>query len=328
MKIIRTNINDFVELSKFNSQIYPEKSIDSSKYLKFWLSKYDAKIDDNLVIKDGNGKIQGQILTSPMSYYYNQERKDTVWLFDLIVNEELRHEAWGVDLILECMDAHPGSCSTGSGPTALPLHLKLGNKMLGEIRKYVGIINPLYLLMSYRRKRINIESFPNEVQIKDCKYRKVSKEDLPSYDKPFNDNLFEIARDRNFLKWRFFNDLHQYAFYLAENSQSYFVVRNILLKGFRVLELVDFRCKVEETKFKRILNAVHKVAREIRLPAVVCGSTLNVFDDVLEQLHYKSIGRPRPVIGFVKCKDRKKDIEKRNFCFVTLADSDGETNWI
>lgn len=327
MEITRAKETDLRNIAEYNSQIYPEKSIDSSIYLNFWLSKEGADISDNIILKDEDGRIQGQILTSPMSYYYDKKRINTVWLFDLIVNEELRHEAWGVDLIIACMDAHPASCSTGSGPTALPLHLKLGNKMLGEIRKYVGIVNPLYLLTSFRRKRINIERFPNEVQIKDYKYRKISEEELPSYDEPFNDNLFEIARDRNFLKWRFFNDLHQYAFYLAEDIQSYFVVRSILLKGFRILELVDFRSEAKESEFERILRAVHKIAKEISLPAVVCGSTLNVFDSVLERHHYKSIGRPRPVIGFVKCKDRKDDIVQRNFCFVTLADSDGETNW-
>lgn len=319
---------DIEKLIDFNTQVYPEKSIESRKYLDFWLSKGNANISDFIIIMDDEGRIQGQILSSPMAYYYNQEWKDSVWLFDLIVKEQLRKTAWGVDLLLACMETHPVSCSTGSGPAALPLHLKLGNKYLGEIRKYVGIVNPIYIINSFHGKAIQIDKYPIEVMSGSGKYYKITKKELPNYNYPFNDNLFEIARDREYLQWRFFNDLHQYAFYLSEDEQSYFVVRSIKLKGFRVLELVDFRCKAAEYSFDMIVKAVHKIAKNIHLPAVVCGSTLKAFDTVLEKHHYKSLGRPRPIIGFVNCKDRKDDIVQRNFCFVTLADSDGETNWV
>lgn len=328
MIITRANNLDLGGIEEFNTRIYPEKELNSKSYLDFWLSKSNASISDFIIIKDDEGRIQGQILSSPMSYYYNRTQKESEWLFDLIIEENLRKTAWGVDLLLACMEAHPASCSTGSGPAALPLHLKLGNKMLGEIRKYVGIANPLFLINSFRRKAVCIDKFPQEVISGTGKYLRITKNELPKYEGPFNDNLFEIARDRDFLKWRFFNDLHQYAFFLAEDGQSYFVVRSIMLKGFRVLELADFRCKADEKGFEYIIKAVHKVAKATHLPAVICGSTLAAFDTVLEQHHYKSIGRPRPVIGFVKCKDRKEDIAKRNFCFVTLADSDGETNWV
>ena len=328
MEITRVQKKDFANLCEFNTRIYPEKTIESKRYFKYWLSKQDAKLDDFLILKDENGKVLGQILASPMSYYFKGMRNDTVWLFDLIVDKELRKSAWGVDMLLQCMETHPASCSTGSGPTALPLHLKLGNKMLGEIRKYVGLVNPFYLLTAYHRKEVTIEKFPQEIVIGKSQYWKITKEELPSFDAPFNESLFEIGRDKNFLEWRFFGNLFRYAFYLADDGKSYFVVRSILLKGFRVLELVDYRCKATKGEFEKILKAVHKAANAVHLPVVVCDSTLASFDAVLEHHHYRSMGRPRPVIGFVKCKDRKEDIEQRNFCFVTFADSDGETNWI
>ena len=328
MKITRASQEDFKKLCDFNTQVFPEKKIDSKSSLDFWLSKQDAKLDDCLILKDENGTVHGQILASPMSYFLKGVCHDAVWLFDLIVDEELRKSAWGVDMLLQCMEEHPASCSTGSGPTALPLHLKLGNKMLGEIRKYVGLVNPFYLLTAYHRKAVAIEKFPREITMGNSQYRKIKKDELPSLDTPFNEGLFEIGRDRNFLEWRFFGNLFRYAFYLSEDEKSYFVVRSILLKGFRVLELVDYRCEASIAEFEKMLKAVHKVAKTVHLPVVVCGSTLAPFDAVLERHHFRSMGRPRPVIGFVKCKDRKEDIEQRNFCFVTLADSDGETNWI
>lgn len=328
MKIRRVRTADFESLCDFNTRIYPDKYIDSKRYLEFWMSKNNAKIEDDIILIDDEGVIYGQILTSPMSYFLKGKRNATVWLFDLIVDEELRKSAWGVDILLQCMETYPTSCSTGSGPAALPLHLKLGNKMLGEIRKYVGIVNPFYLITSFRRGAVAIEKYPQLVVSGQVQYRRIAKEELPTLEVPFNDGLMEIGRDKSFLEWRFFSGFHQYAFYLAEDGKSYFVVRSILLKGFRVLELVDYRCTAGEKAFECILRAVHKVAKKACLPVVACGSTLAPFDAVLERHHYRSMGRPRPVIGFVKCKDRKEDIAQRNFCFVTLADSDGETNWI
>ena len=328
MTISAAKESDYYNLIEFNTRIYSNKIMNSRVYLDYWLSKANAIISDYVILKDDVGRIRGQILTTPMAYYYNQERTETVWLFDLIVDEELRKTAWGVDLLMACMDFYPASCSTGSGPAALPLHLKLGNSMLGELRKYVSIINPVYMLTSYHRKRVSIDSFPKEIESVEGGFRKIGKNELPIFDAPFNEKLFEISREKSFLEWRFFNDLHQYAFYLNEERRSYFVVRSILVKGLRVLELVDYRCSADRYSFDNIIKTVHKVAKAVHLPAVVCGSSLDSFDVVLEQHRYKSIGRARPIVGFVKCSDRHDDIAKRNFCFVTLADSDGETNWI
>lgn len=289
MEISRASLEDLEKLYEFNTRMFPEKVIETKRFFCFWLSKGDARICENLVLKDGEGRIHGQILTSPMSYYYGQDRKEAIWLFDLIIDEDLRKTAWGVDLLLACMDVHPTSCSTGSGPAALPLHLKLGNTMLGELRKYVSIVNPLYLLSSFHRKRVRVESFPKEIKSVAGSFRRVCKNELPTYDAPFNKTLFEISREKSFLEWRFFNDLHQYVFYLNKESKSYFVVRSILMKGLRVLELVDYRCSADRYSFELLIKAVHKVVSAVHLPVVVCGSSLDSFDAVLERHRYRSI---------------------------------------
>lgn len=328
MEIRKATLNDIPEICDFNARMFPERKVNCKKYMDFWLSRNDGTLNCNLLLTNENGQIYGQILASPMSYYYQQKRIDTVWLFDLIIDESLRKSAWGIDLLLECMELHPQSCSTGSGPTALPIHLKLGNSYLGDIRKYVGMINPFCLLTSYRKSFIPIEKFPMCIQISQSVYHKIGIDQLPTYDNPFNEDLFEVCRDYEYLKWRYFSNLHQYAFYLREDCKNFLVLRSIDVKGFRVMELVDYRCKNTEADFEEIYQAVAKVTRKVCLPALVCGSSLRAMDSVLEHHHFKSIGRPRPVLGFVRCKTRKEDIQNRNFCFVTLADSDGETNWI
>lgn len=316
-------------LYQYNKLIFPDKVIPADKYIKFWMSKTPDEYAQSLVIVDDENNIHGQILTSGMSVYYKQQKLDTVWLFDLIVDKSLRKEAWGMDIIVECFQKHPCSCSTGSGPTALPIHLKFGNKMLGEIRKYVGIINPLWLATSVLRGNVPVTKFPKEVKAKGHTYIMVDKQSIPDLKAPYNENLWEVARDKEFLQWRYFNGLHEYAFYKDIQKNDYFVVRTIIQSHVTAMLLVDFRCDVTTNEsFECIYTAVGKVMSKLHLGVLITGSALATIDQVLEEHKLKSIGRPRPIIGFQKVKDRKADIEARNFAFVTLADSDGETNWI
>lgn len=317
--------NHLDRLYAFNSRIYPDKAIPAKAYIDFFLSKSEKELENCIVLENQQEEIVGQIMASSMSYYLDGEKVDSVWLYDLIVDEQLRKSAWGIDLLLYCMEQHPNSCSTGSGPTALPLHLKLGNKMLGEIRKYVKIVNPFYGVPSFKRGIVPIDKFPKEHD----SYRKIGKDKLHDLTKPFNQSLFEITRDRAFLQWRYFSPLHSYAFYQDMQSDDYFVLRTTVMHGIAVMLLVDYRCGMDDgTSFENMLAAVIRITKQLHLPIIVCGSTLAVIDQVLEKHYFRSYGRPRPVIGFVKCKDRKQDIADRKFCFVTLADSDGETNWV
>lgn len=316
-------------LIDYNRKVFPLKRICAEHYLNFWWSKSPSSIEGNLILEDENGAIRGQILTSEMSYFYKGEKKNTVWLFDLIVDEDLRKSAWGVDVILACFQKHPRSFSTGSGPTALPIHLKLGNKYLGDIRKYVGIVNPMGLLTSFFRSTLAIHKYPQRVSVGADVFVRVDKDDLFDLTEPYNDYLWETSRERDFLKWRFFNDLHQYAFYKDEQSNDYFVVRTTVQRGVTVCLLVDYRCEmISDKNFERIFQAVVSIMKTLHLGILITGSSLKTVDGILEKYNLRSVGRPRPVIGFLNVKERKVDIENRNFAFVTLADSDGETNWI
>ena len=67
---------------------------------------------------------------------------------------------------------------------------------------------------------------------------------------------------------------------------------------------------------------------KLHLGMLIVGSSLKVVDYVLERHGFKSVGRPRPVMGLVKVKEYKEIINSREFLFTTFADSDGETNWV
>lgn len=325
--IRKATSSDIDNILSFNQKSYPQKT-KIRECLSFWRSKSPDAINKNILIVDTNNFVHGQMFVSDMTYYYKGQRIDSFWEYDLIVEEELRKSAWGVDLVLYSMDLYPNSCSTGSGPQALPVHLKLGQKLLGEIKKYVGIVNPLYLFTSIHRGEINAKDFPNNVNRGEFHFEKVEVGSLPSLTVPFNQDLFEIARERDYLKWRFFSGLHEYVFYKDSLSDCYFVVRTIVKKKITALVLVDYRFDITKPEsFQTILSACRTIASKLNLSIIISGSSLAVTDSVFEKYRFKSIGRPRPVLGFLKCKDRKEDIDKRNFCFITLADSDGETNW-
>ena len=327
LNIRLSTASDFDTVLLFNQKAYPHKK-KIKEVLTFWSTRSKDAVEKNLVLVDSKNNVHGQMFVSEMAYYYKGQKVDSYWEYDLIVEENLRKSAWGVDLLLYCMDLYPNSCSTGSGPQALPVHLKLGKKKLGEIKKYVKVRNLFYLLSSYGREEISITKFPKEIIQDDHHFYKIGISEVPDFKDPFNNDYFEISRDKLFLEWRFFSGLHNYVFYKDSESNCYFVVRTIKKKGFTALVLVDYRFTLENVgQFDSIINAFREIASRLRLGLMICGSSLSSVDTVLENHNFKSIGRPRPILGLLKCKDRKGDIENRNFCFITLADSDGETNW-
>lgn len=329
MKIRLAKNSDVNSIYEFNNRMFIQKSINSKKYIDFWLSKNPDAINNILLLIDDQNNIVGQNIMTSMAYYYNSQKYDTFWGFDLIIEETYRKDTWGLDLMIRNKELFPGIFCTGSGPQALGINLKLGMKLLGEIKKYVGIINPFWIFNIFGKKTISTNKFPSNIKVKNKCFDLLNKSQLPTLNNPFNDNLLEIARDNEYLQWRFFNDLHEYAVYKDINSDNYFVLRTTIIKHIKIMLLVDYRCDAYSSEqFESILCSAKRITSKLHIPILITGSTLNTFDKVLEQHHFKSIGRPRPVLGYIKCKDRKEDIDNRNFVFVTLADSDGETNWV
>lgn len=329
MEIRTAKTSDVKALHEFNSRMFPEKEIDSKRYLDFWLSKSPQAINDIILLLDEKGSIVGETINSSMSFYYQDNKIDTVWGFDLIVEERYRKDLWGLELMIQNKKMHPNIFATGSGPLALKINLKLGKQFLGEIRKYINILNPLWFPISIVRKNININKFPKSVNLNGKSFSLIEKDELPNFTQPFNKDLLEISREKTFLQWRFFNKLHEYAIYQEKNSNNYFVLRTTIIKHIISMVLVDFRCDTKiPNQFEMILKAAKKITNSLYVPILITGSSLDVFDQALEKFHFKSIGRPRPILGILKVNERKKDIENRNFAFITLADSDGETNWV
>ncbi|WP_288531065.1 hypothetical protein [uncultured Bacteroides sp.] len=328
--IVRTvQKEDIEKLYDFNYKMYPQKVVEHKKYIDFWLSKKASDKDLMIILVDNEGIIHGQMLGSSMSFYYKGEIIESRWGFDLIVEEKYRNDNWGVDIFIKDKEnPNPGS-GTGATQEALNMSCKIGYKLIGWIRKYVGIVNPLWILSSVGKGVVPVKDFPSGVFICGKTFSKLSKKQLPNRVIPFNDDLWEPTRDCDYLQWRFFNDLHDYAIYKDNQSDNYFVLRTIVMAHVTIMLLVDWRCDAMSIcDFEELYQGVKKVMAKLHLGILASGSSLATFDSVFKKHHFRSMGRPRPVTCKLKVKDRKKDIDNRNFAFVTLADSDGETNWL
>lgn len=321
-RLDKTRIPQLVE---YNKRAYTERAGKAQELIDFWLSRDDKAYNDIIVV-ERNNELYGQVFFSKMFFYYKGERIDSYWNFDLIVDEVLRKEERGLDLMQYYIKEYPEYYCTGCGPLAVKLNLALGVKMLGDIRKYVSIVNPLWFPTAVFRGKVDVSKYPEKIG---KNWRKVgSVLEMPQLGKPYNENMLEIGRDNDFMCWRFFSGYHPYSVYVDGNTGDYFVLTTTVQKHITALVLVDFRCSLASKEaFDEIVKATNKVANHIHVPMVICGSSHSMIDSVLEKHHYKSVGRPRPIMGRKKFKDAKEAIKNRTFAFVTLADSDGETSW-
>ena len=327
MKVRELQAKDLEKLYAFNDRMFPEREVKSREYMQFWLSKSAEEMNYDFVIVDDNDDIHGEILSSTMSYFYEGKLSDSLWGFDLIVEDELRKEGWGVDIQLYRNQVYPVSFGTGVAPTALKIQSKMGYALLGHIRKFACVVSPFWAALSVVRKRVSPNSYPDSITFGGHGFIKTRRENLPNLNKPFNEHLWEPARDNKYLSWRYFSPLHEYVFYKDLNSDDFFVMRSVVFKHLVVNMLVDYRCDIKSAEsVESIIKAAEKVTKSIHLGVLVTGSSLASFDKVLKKRHYIEMGDPRPINGIIKVKDRKKDIESRDFCFVTFADSDGETD--
>lgn len=327
MDIRRINSTDLERIIEYQKSVFPERREKAAGLIGFWLSKSAQEAESSFVLVDGE-EIKGMLMFSSMDYFFEGNTNADFWAFDLIVDENLRKEGWGLNLMMRAFKQHNTCFCAGSGPFALKIELKLGFHIIGEIRKYVRLVNPLCLFTAFMRGNIRRESFPNSVVIGSEQFMRVPLEQMSESHQPFNPQLLEISRTKDFLLWRY-GQLHDYVIFKSHESDDYFVLRTIVKHGVTALVMVDFRCDVKkEGCYGRIVDATIKIAKELRLPVVIVGSSLTTIDSELERRAFKSVGRPRPIISKDKrFKSYKQAIDERDFCLVTLADSDGEVLW-
>lgn len=322
MEIIKLTELDIPKLVSYGEKIFPERRSYYSSLLNFYFKgRMNGLTGALAIIKDG--EICGQTFHLETTMWFQNKKIVTCWGLDLIIDEDLREEAGGIDLILTSKKHYPNSAAVGSGDLALKINLKMGFKWVGEVRKYVGISSipmlPIYLFCKKNKFPQAINDF----------FLVSNKESFRATDY-FNKDIIEIGRDNDFISWRYFTPEFRKYFVYQNKSGLYFVVRPIRYKGIRMLALIDFRCDLSvDGEFKAIFETVRKLAKRMLFPFMLCGSSHRTIDSVLEKNGMKSIGRPRPIIirNELKKSIDEDRVNKRDFVFVTLADSDGEVSW-
>lgn len=315
---------DLEKIYRFNEKYYSRLN-HGKEYVDFWCSKEENALERILLMVDENNDIIAQNFFSSMSYFYAGNKIETVWGFDLLVNEEGRKQNLGVQFMLRQRDAEKNMLSVGANDIALSMLLNMHYKKIGELKTYIGIGNPLWLFQTLFKSNDIIEKCPLQIKVDSFTFTKTKVEDIPDLNEPLNFNLLEPGRDKDFIRWRFFNKFHKYAFYRLEGTQFFFVVRPIKKYHFSIMELVDYRCNVnDKTILFAIIKAFKYLANKMHYALLYTGSSLKIVDEALEYNGLKKIRKNRPIIWLKKTDDIKDKIIERNFIYLTLADSDGE----
>lgn len=328
MQIQFLEYSEINDLYAFNKQVFPTRH-EPNSIIDFWFSKNTDERNLSVILNGASDEIWGQALFSSMNYFFNSELYKGKWCFDYIVREDKRKDGYGIDIMQFALESNEIPIfATGSGPIALKIELKMGFKLLGELKKYAGIVNPIYFLSSFFRGTLAIKRFPSLVKTKGATFSLITKENLFDIAKPYNENLLEFGRDKSFLNWRFYSSLHDYAVYKNDTGDDYFVLRTIVKKHITCMVLVDYRCNVSTSNnFGLILKAAKQVTCKLRLCVLIIGSSLRSIDAILEKQYFRAIGRHRPIITTKSVKEYKASITNREFVLTTLADSDGEIQW-
>lgn len=328
MKIKFIDKNEVDSVYDFNKLVFPVKHSDG-KLLDFWFGKNKNETSISVILKGDSDEILGQALYSSMNYFYKEELSEGEWFYDYIIREDKRRCGYGIDILTFVANNKVKYIySIGAGPLSLKIHFKMGFRVIGELKKYVGIGNPFFFLTSLFRGVIPLKKYPEKVFVKDSSFYLLGKEELPYLKDSYNKDILEFGRENDYLKWRFFSGFHDYAFYKLGTGSDYFVLRTIIKKKITCLVLVDYRCSFgNKENFSNIIKAIKKIAGKLCLGLIITGSSLKEADSVLEKNHFRAVGRNRPINATQLFQDESEIIAARQFVFVTLADVDGELGW-
>lgn len=322
MELRKITKQDVSELIRFGNQVYPQRKDYYADLIKFIYNESHPGDPSGVIILE-NGNIKGQNLCIPMTLWLDGKVKNLWWGHDLIVEENLRSESWGVDILLGSQKFFPNRCGTGSGLNSTKMALKLKYKIVGEMRKYIcpTSIACLPFLFSNNKKEYPSHSYGFKL------IKSISEFKARNF---FNPNLIEAGRSAKWVEWRYFSlGFRKYNLYQNE-SGDWFVVRIISFKGCKIMLVSDFRCSLtDEISFPYLFKAIKKIAIQMHIPFILFGSTHRFTDRILEKNHGKSMGRPRPIIFPKELKEwiTPSLVQDRNYCLITLGDCDGEWSW-
>ena len=342
MKIRKIEKTDIPSLIEFNRRMYPKRDkIDESVNFQFFMSPLANKYSESLIAVNKKDEIIGQILMMPNKFRYRENDGIAFWAVDFIVMPEHRGSLAGILLPKQALKLkhHFG---VGVADTALAIHKRLGEEVVGYFSKFIkltGLFSFLKFLFPPENKSMFF-TFPDEVAVKGSRFLRVNDAGEIISDNGFwNNHVLEFARDVEFLRWRYFHLENKYYVYklvfipardVPDSPTSYFVVRPIIWKKVPCLLLVDYRVS-HHKHFTAIIKAVTKLARILKLPAIITGCSLPSLMKILKRNIFVKFSGKTVIVSNYKEFSNNIYIENDNI-LVTFGDADcdfyyGNNKW-
>lgn len=324
------------DLIDFNRRVYPNrKGIRESILYKLSASEHSLPKGNTGYFKiatNKEGRIIGQFQRIPCRYYLDGAKADAFWGMDYIVEEESRGTAAGVFLAKDALkDPHFGM---GLSPISYKIHLLLGEKCIGEYRKYIKFKSFLSLIKFgliistkelVRLRNVKPNSVPERIKVnKHTIYTRI--DDLGDLEwSPEPNKRIEFDRDNGFIKWRFgtFRETFIcYALWSDRDYVAYFVCRYVVWKGGLFLLLVDYR--YGDGYFESLIKATCKLLAKTKALGIITLSSYFEADSALKHRGFWRFGTNGKIVTNIKHEFSQEEIEQRRAVMVTFADSDAD----
>jgi GNAT superfamily N-acetyltransferase len=330
----REEMKGFIQ---FNRRIFPKRKVVKERFVWQYV--------DNPVLKDkknpyvllyyDEGKLLGQSLLNPFEWYYGGKRHTDYYGCDYYVLEEHRG-AGGAALAIKTIRDKHDYFAIGVSEVAQQIWKRLGVRTVGRLDLFVWFRNPLVpfklvLNTLFRRGSkgaVKTASFPQKITAGGSEFRLLGK--IDKWKDYLWKGVVQFARDREFLKWRFFESPFEYYFYTSDSGKvpMYLVVRKFVSKGLDMLLLVDYRVPERDIKsWQAVLEASKFLAKETGCHGVITGSSHSFFDEELKRNSFRHLKAGSVIMTNTEKVDLGEALEKRDMVYATMADSDPDMNF-
>ena len=321
--------------------MYPKRDkVEESIYFRFFKNPLSDKHSESIIAVNGRDEIIGQYFLMPARFRYRDNEAIVHWGMDYIVEQKERRSLTGIILCREALKVkfHFG---TGVNETALPIHKRFGDEVIGYSNRYIKIINPFFIhnfLPTLFTHNLYLK-FPEVVDTKYSRFARVHEAgEIISNSGYWDKASFEFSRDVDFIRWRFFYYRNKHIVYKyvsgmekdnSNTNTSYFIVRQILWRKIKCLLLVDYRFS-SYGHFKEILKAVTNLARTQKMSAILTKCSLPSLMKILSRNYFIKFSGG-VIISNYKKLNNNCPIDNDNI-LVTYGDSDadfwkGDNTW-
>ena len=284
--------------------------------------------DPAILVVDEEDNIVGEHLFFYTKAKINGTEQRVKWSHDTYLEEEARRYI-GLDFVIE-INSRKDCFGIGLS--------EINKKITKKIKR--AAFHPVYSILRFNlfflldlpkrilSKRTSLDiSFPDKFKVDEVTFEKVT--DIDYFSIPDNgywgdENTYDIEfiRDKEFLRNRFFqNPVFTYTVYqmMTDKSQSYFVVRPIVYKGFKALSVVDYRHDVSKPEsLNTLINAFSQLAVKTRCGILSVITTEHTAQEKMKKSRWVRIRKGDMTFA-------KRYVNKENYSVMaTIADPDGE----